>query len=90
MNTRRYRILCGGLFRGFLFINDHNNENYHCKAGTIAPFEIIRNLEGDSEVVGQEHITDIYLPDTTDEFIKNDLVGRVNLQNCANLEIVEY
>ena len=44
--------------------------------------------EGESEIRGLEHITDIYLPEIQDEYIKNDLISRITFDNCSNMEII--
>jgi hypothetical protein len=87
MNARKFKIICNGKFRGFIFISDYQG-NYECKIGTIAPFSLETNDEGESEIIGLQHTINIYLPEISDEQIKIDLIERVIFDNCLKMEIV--
>ncbi len=87
MNVRKFKIICDGRFRGFIFISDYQG-NYACKTGTIAPFELRVDDNGDTEFIGLDHIIDLYLPETLDDDIKTNLLRRVNFNNCTKLDLL--
>jgi len=87
MSARKFRIICNEKFQGFIFISDYQR-NYECKIGTIAPFSLEINHEGESEITGLKHITEIYLPEISDEHIKVDLIRKVTFNNCLKMEII--
>ena len=93
MATEKFKILCNGHFIGFLFISADNQRFPNLKVATIWPFEKRGSWTiDDLEIVGQEHITDIYEINTSDEEIKNHLIQRtkINPKECNSFEIVRY
>lgn len=93
MNTRKYKILCDGLFIGFIFISDSNPRFPNCIVATIWPFERQGKwTAGDLKLVGQRAIIDLYEMGTNDEEIQNDLTKRANFSHdtCKKFETIAY
>ena len=80
MNTRKFKIIADGQFRGFIFFSDNNPHFPNCKVATIWPFDRIGNWEDDDlEIIGQRNITDLYQINIEEDVIINQLIERANI-----------
>ena len=92
MNTRKFKMFCSNQFIGFIFINDSHPRFPGYTVGTIWPIQRTGNWNtNDLELVANQHLTELFHGNLTEEEIKDELVDRVGIrENCDNFYTEQY